>query len=175
MGRLGWQYRNFHYGNMLTQQAIQIRAAHARDYGLIAEHFYQMWLDNHVPVSAIAPNWRETVLEFIDRAQRELNYQAFVAEVDHQVVGSASCQKFAGLYPQILVPTYRCDGYLWGVYVHPAYRRQGIATQLTQHAIDYLKAIGCKQALLNASPWGQPVYTQLGFTAGNVMRLELRS
>nr|WP_242045148.1 GNAT family N-acetyltransferase [Anabaena catenula] len=26
----------------------------------------------------------------------------------------------------------RCDGYIWGAYVQPAYRRQGIATQLTK-------------------------------------------
>ncbi|HEY9626255.1 MAG TPA: GNAT family N-acetyltransferase [Coleofasciculaceae cyanobacterium] len=68
-------------------------------------------------------------------------------------------------------PFQNCPDYC---YVEPAYRHQGIATQLTQRANAHLKAIGCTHAVLNASPSGQPLYAQLGFTAGNLMRLDLR-
>lgn len=159
---------------MPIQQAVQVRAATLQEDALIAEHFYQMWLDNHVAPDAIIAHWQETVLQFTQQARRELDYQAFVAQSADRLVGSVGCQRFAGLYPQILTASERCDGYIWGVYVEPTFRRQGIATQLTKHAIAHLKAIGCTHAVLNASPFGKPLYTQLGFTEGNVMRLDLR-
>ncbi|MBI4780887.1 MAG: GNAT family N-acetyltransferase [Oscillatoriophycideae cyanobacterium NC_groundwater_1537_Pr4_S-0.65um_50_18] len=159
---------------MPTQQAIQIRAATLPEDVLIAEHFYQMWLDNDVSPEAMVSHWQEIVLQFIKQARQELGYQAFVAQVNDRPVGSVGCQRFAGLYPNLMATTERCDGYIWGVYVEPAYRHQGIATQLTKRANAYLKAIGCTHAVLNASPSGQPLYAQLGFTAGNLMRLDLR-
>ncbi|MEB3339100.1 MAG: GNAT family N-acetyltransferase [Leptolyngbyaceae bacterium] len=159
---------------MPIPETIQIRVATPQEDALIAEHFYQMWLDNQVPKAAIAPNWLALTLEFIDQARRTLDYQAFIAEGEGGILGSAGCQRFAGPYPNVMQPTYRCDGYIWGVYVEPAYRRQGIATQLTAHAIAHLKAIGCTHAVLNASPSGKPVYELLGFVESNLMRLDLR-
>lgn len=158
---------------MLTQQRFQIRAATPAEDTLIANHFYQMWLDNQIAAAAISGDWLEVTLEFIDQACQTLSYQAFVAEVEGTVVGSAGCQRFAGLYPNVMKATERCDGYIWGVYVEPPFRGQGIATQLTQQTLVYLKAIGCTHAVLNASPSGQSVYSRLGFIDSNAMRLAL--
>ena len=158
---------------MQTQQKFQIRAATPQEDTLIAQHFYQMYLDNQILESAIVPDWVDITLEFIQQARETLNYQAFVAEVEGCIVGSAGCQKFAGLYPNVMQATARCDGYIWGVYVEPAYRNQGIATQLIEQTMSYLKAIGCTRAVLNASPSGKPVYSRLGFMDANLMRLAL--
>ncbi|NCJ06321.1 GNAT family N-acetyltransferase [Synechococcales cyanobacterium C] len=132
-----------------------IQVATSEQDRLIAQHFYQMWRDNQIPDDAIAPDWETQVLDFIIEARATLAYQAFVAQVADQVVGSVGCQRFAGLYPNVFRSDYRCDGYIWGVYVVPAYRRQGIASALTQTAADYLISLGCTQAMLNASPSGQ--------------------
>jgi predicted GNAT family acetyltransferase len=80
---------------------------------------------------------------------------------------------FAGLYPDIIANRSRKYGYIWGVYVEPSYRKQGIATKLTAKTIEYLKAIGCTRTMLNASPSGKPVYFNLGFSESNEMRLDL--
>jgi len=152
---------------------ITLRGATAADDALIATHFYQMWRDNDVPAEAIVSHWKAEVQQYLDEARRSLGYQVFVAEVNNQVVGSVGCQRFAGLYPNILEAAYRQDGYIWGVYVEPDFRRQGIATQLTDQAITYLRSIGCTHAVLNASPTGRPVYSRLGFVDGNVMRRSL--
>jgi ribosomal protein S18 acetylase RimI-like enzyme len=159
------------------QSTITIRSATPADDALIAAHFYQMWRDNDVPAEAIATNWQVKIQQYLDYARRSLGYQAFVAEVNDlgkgRIVGSAGCQRFAGLYPNILKASYRQDGYIWGVYVEPAFRRRGIATQLTDQAITYLRSMGCTHAVLNASPSGRPVYRSLGFADNNVMRRAL--
>lgn len=152
---------------------IHIRASELEEDLIIANHFRQMWLDLDVPESAIRSDWLNQTTQFLSSARRSLNYAAFVAEVDQRIVGSASCQTFAGLYPNILTAAHRQYGYIWGVYVEPDYRRKGIAKQLTQATVNYLKSIGCTHAILNASPMGKPVYEQLGFQAGNTMQLSL--
>ncbi len=158
---------------MQTAKNIFIREANVEEEILIAEHFYKMWLDIGIPKEAIEDNWQDIILQFIENARQNLSYQAFVAEVDGIIVGSASCQLYAGLYPNAIKLNYRKLGYIWGVYVEPKYRRRGIAKQLTKIAIDYLKNIGCTRVILNASPAGKPVYTSLNFIESNAMHLDL--
>ena len=158
---------------MQTELNITIREASQNEDSLIARHFYQMWMDNDVPDESIRSDWLETTLQFINNARQDLFYQAFIAEVDGVAIGSASCQIFAGLYPQVLAENYRKYGYIWGVYVELAYRRSGIAKQLTNMAIAYLKSLGCTRVILHASPSGRQVYTSLSFFESNEMRLDL--
>ncbi|MCU0567691.1 MAG: GNAT family N-acetyltransferase [Oculatellaceae cyanobacterium Prado106] len=150
-----------------------IRPATPQDDRILAQHFYQLWRDNDVPETSLHPHWQANTLEFIAQARQTLHYQAFIAEVDQQIVGSAGCQLFSGLYPIALAPTHRHYGYIWGVYVEPTNRRQGLAQQLTTTTLDYLKSLGCTRAILHASPSGQPLYEKLGFTPSNDMRLDL--
>ncbi|MGF1588468.1 MAG: GNAT family N-acetyltransferase [Pleurocapsa sp.] len=136
---------------------------------VIAEHFYQLWLDNNVSANLIRDDWLDVTLKFIQQARQELKFQAFVAQVEDKIVGSLSCQLFAGLYPSIRRD--RNYGYIWNVYVQPDYRRQGIAKELTKTAINYLKTLNCTKAVLHASPSGKPVYENIGFIASNEMML----
>jgi ribosomal protein S18 acetylase RimI-like enzyme len=140
---------------------------------IIAHHFHQLWLDNDVKAELILDDWLEVTLKFIQNARQELKFQAFIAQVEAEIVGSVSCQLFGGLYPSPFKPEHRHYGYIWNVYVQPDYRRQGIATQLTKTAIAHLKSLNCTKAVLNASPLGKSVYEQLGFVAGNEMTLNL--
>ncbi|NEP11400.1 MAG: GNAT family N-acetyltransferase [Symploca sp. SIO2C1] len=158
---------------ILTPENLNFREATPQEDSIIAEHFYQMWRDNNVPADSIKSNWLELELQFINEARQELCYKAFVAEVDNLVVGSASCQLFRGLYPNILVKEHRKYGYIWNVYVETPYRNQGLAKKLTLLACDYLKLLGCTRVILHASPLGKPVYDRLGFQQSNEMRLDL--
>ncbi len=158
---------------MVGERDIKIREASKHEDFLIARHFYQLWRDNDVPPQSIQDDWLEITLQFIERARQELGYKAFLAEIDGEVVGSAGCQLFAGLYPHALADEYRKYGYIWGVYVEPPFRGQGIAKRLTAMTVDYLKSLGCTQAILHASPLGKPVYSSLGFSQSNEMRLNL--
>ncbi|MEB3218423.1 MAG: GNAT family N-acetyltransferase [Nostocales cyanobacterium 94392] len=152
---------------------LNIRETISKEDLIIAEHFCKLWLDIGVPENFIQSNYRNLTLEFIKEARQNLFYKGFVVEVDNLVVGSASCQLFTGLYPNVLKEGYRKYGYIWGVYVEPSYRRKGIAKQLTNAPVEYLKTIGCTKAILNASPAGKSVYESLGFSLTNAMELDL--
>lgn len=138
---------------------------------IIAEHFYQLWLDNNVSEDSIYDDWLDITLKFIQHARQELKFQAFIAQVGTEIIGSVSCHLFAGLYPD--VRRDRNYGYIWNVYVKSDYRHQGIGTKLTNTAIDYLKSINCNKAVLHASPFGKPVYENIGFISSNEMALDL--
>ena len=155
-----------------NQDLIITTTSEAED-SILAQHFYQLWLDNKVTPDSIEDDWLEMTLNFIAKARQELSFQAFVAKIDNKIIASVSCQLFAGLYPSIFKPNIRQYGYIWNVFVESAYRRQGIGTKLTQTAIDYLQSLGCTHAILHASHHGKPVYENLGFVPKNEMILDL--
>jgi len=158
-----------------------LRSATPEDDRTIAAHFRQMWLDLDYPPAAIHADWQPRILDYIVRARQDLAFAAFMATDaaapdrpnGDRPIGSVSCQRFAGLYPDILQPEYRHYGYIWGVFVEASWRRRGIGKALTQRAIDRLREIGCTRAVLNASPLGVDLYRQLGFVPGNDMFLDL--
>ena len=155
----------------MSVSKVIIKPAIAELDCIIAEHFYQLWLDNNVAQDLICDDWLEITLKFIHHARQELKFQAFIAQVETEIIGSVSCHLFAGLYPNI-----RCDrnyGYIWNVYVKTDFRRQGIATDLTNTALDYLKSLNCNKAVLHASPFGKSVYENTGFIPNNEMILDL--
>lgn len=158
---------------MEAEKQIIIRETTVREDSIIAKHFQQMWLDIGVPEELIHSDWENNTVSFIEQARQNLSYQGFVALVNDVIVGSASCQLFAGLYPNALKTDYRNYGYIWGVYVEKPYRRQGIARKLTRKTVEYLQKIGCTRAVLNASPEGKSVYEGLGFINSNAMHLDL--
>jgi ribosomal protein S18 acetylase RimI-like enzyme len=132
-----------------------------------------MWLDNAVPAEHIEPEYRERVQQFVAAGRASDALRFFIAERDGRCVGAAACQLFAGLYPAILRRTLRCYGYIWGVYVAPDERRQGLGRALTEACVQALRAQGCTHALLHAAPPGRGIYERLGFQGTNELRLVL--
>ena len=158
---------------MVTTSAATFRSATPEEDGVIAEHSYRMWRDLGMTDTVILPQWPTLCTEFIAQARQHLHYQAFVAEVAGAIVGSAGGQRFDGLYPWVFSYSDRQYGYIWGVYVEPEYRQKGIATRLTQLAVEHLQGIGCTKVALNAAPKARPLYQRLGFSDSNLMDLDL--
>lgn len=150
-----------------------IRPAVPDDHDCLATFFYKMWEDNGMTGHHFRDDWKATTLAFMADAERISEARAFVADEGGRLVGGAQCLVSRKLYPQALRPDIRKDGYIWGVYVEPGFRRQGLATRLTSACTDYLKTIGCTRMILHASPTGKPVYAALGFQETNEMRLEI--
>jgi len=78
---------------------------------------------------------------------------AFVAELDGSAVATTVAFRFDSI------------GWIAMVLVDPQVRRQGIATRLMEHALEYLEQQGVKTARLDATPAGRRVYQKLGFVA----------
>jgi GNAT superfamily N-acetyltransferase len=150
-----------------------IREGEAADVDLLADAFRQMWLDNAVPAEHIEPDYRERVQEFVAEGRASGALRFFIAERAGRCVGAAACQLFAGLYPAILRRELRCYGYVWGVFVAPDERRQGLGQALTETCVQALRAQGCTHALLHAAPPGRGIYERLGFQGTNELRLVL--
>lgn len=157
----------------MKQGNVNIKTANSKDDSIVARHFYQMWLDLGFKESDIDCNWQEKTLKYIEGARQSLEYKAFIAETEGEIVGSVSCQLFAGLYPLVFNEKLRRYGYIWGVYVEKPYRNRGIGKKLTNKAIDYLKSIDCTRVALHASPQGKPIYESLNFIVSNQMHLEI--
>jgi GNAT superfamily N-acetyltransferase len=156
----------------MTTVAV-IRPATPDDDVTIATHFAAMWADNNVGAQQMRGDWMPRTLAFIAAARHDRGFGAVVAEAAGRPVGSAAAQLFGGLYPDVLAADYRLYGYVWGVYVAPAWRRRKLGEALTCGCIDHLRALGCLRVILHATPFGRPVYERLGFAASNEMRLDL--
>ena len=63
---------------MSVSQAIIQEATPEMDK-IIAEHFYQLWLDNNVAADLIDDDWLDMTLKFIQQARQEAKFQAFIA------------------------------------------------------------------------------------------------
>jgi len=150
-----------------------IREGADADVELLADAFRQMWLDNAVPADNIEPDYRERVQQFVVAGRELAALRFFVAEREGRCVGAACCQLFVGLYPAILRRDVRCYGYIWGVYVTPDQRQQGLGRALTETCVQALRAQGCSHAVLHAAPPGRGIYERLGFQGTNEMRLPL--
>jgi GNAT superfamily N-acetyltransferase len=157
-----------------TPPVVLVRPARSTEYDLIANHFLRMWTDIGIPAEALEPDGHRRVLAFMAEAREQLAFAAFVAETAGALVASASCQLYRPPYPDVLTPGFRRDGYIWGVFVEPLWRKRGLGRRLTDATIAHLRGLGCGRAILNASAKGRPLYECMGFQPSNEMRLDLR-
>lgn len=154
-------------------QESVIRLGTPDDDEFVANAFEQMWLAIGVAQDALVADTHQRARDFVAAARRKFAFRSFIAEVDGRPIGSAACQEFAGLYPNVLTAGQRRYGYIWGVYVDAVHRRGGVGERLTTACIESLRDDGFSHALLHAAPMGRAIYERLGFAPSNEMRLEL--
>ena len=98
-----------------------------------------------------AAGWFQTEKDW-HRLMRLQPGGCFAACIDGRVVGTTT------------TTAYSTDlAWIGMVLVDPAYRRRGIALNLMQTALDYLRQLGVKTIKLDATPAGRPVYEKMGF------------
>ncbi len=62
-------------------------------------------------------------------------------------------------------------GYLFNVYTEPTFRRRGLASRLTDAALDLARGLGIEIMELHASLEAEPMYQRMGFLPTSEMRL----
>ena len=83
----------------------------------------------------------------------------FVAEADGELAGTVGV---------VILGSF---AYIGSMAVAPALQRRGIARALMQHVLAWIDARGCAAALLDASEFGAPLYSSLGFVPAGQVRV----
>jgi len=151
------------------QSTIAFRTAQVEDLPAAASFWIAMYEEAGIlRESDFTPDWRARFVEYFSQRIAGGEAQYFIAYQHARIVGTAGAMLADG-YPAI-VHGLRF-GYIFGVYVRPAYRGCGLATSLTREAIAFLKSKNCRRIRLHASAAGRPIYERLGFVPTNEMQL----
>lgn len=144
---------------------IYLRAADALDVCALAELRAAALTElGLVPPGDVTAFARRAAPEFtaLLRAGR---LAAWVACDDARVVAMC-CAVF---YDRLPYPEGSRHAELCGVYVAPAYRRRGFASELVREVVAAAEAGGARKTYLRPTPQGKPLYARLGFVETELM------
>ncbi|MBW9115615.1 GNAT family N-acetyltransferase [Rhizobium cauense] len=139
----------------------------------IVVHYLAIWSSYGTPPEHLQEDAMEITRGFIERGRRDRQLASFIAFDGEVAAGSVSCHYHLTPYPAVLKPKYALNGYIWSVYVDPAYRRTGVSAKLVEMAIEHLREVGCTSVVLHSSEAGENLYRKLGFELAREMRLKL--
>ena len=100
-------------------------------------------------------------------------FVAFIAEKDCQIIATSG-MVFSQHPPSPRNPEGR-GAYIMNMYTLPAFRSQGIATNLLQRLIALARERRCTRITLHGLPAARSIYSKAGFVSGkSEMKLDLR-
>jgi GNAT superfamily N-acetyltransferase len=145
-----------------------IRVARDEDLAQIASFWVAMFEEAGKHREAeFRSDWKERFVEYFAPRIESGDSRYFVAEEECRLIGSAGALLTEG-YPAEIHGLR--NGYIFGVYVLPAYRSRGIARALTQAAVEFLEDKHPWAIRLHASAAGRPIYERMGFKPTNEMQ-----
>jgi len=150
---------------------VLVREARRSEYPLVARLWRAMRDELNATPAGLRPDWIARFADYHVRRAAAGESQLFVAEIDKLVVGTSTGLLLDG-YPIVLFER-PATGYIYGVYVLPGYRRRGIARELTNACVEWLRSAGCAVIRLRTSTQGRQLYESLGFVAGEEMELRI--
>lgn len=103
----------------------------------------------------------QTCATFLRQGLREQRWTYWVAEQDRQIVSHIYIQRV----PKVPKPNKLDDalGYVTNVYTRPAYRGQGIGTQLMTHVLQWLREHNLESLIVWPSETSAGFYERAGF------------
>jgi ribosomal protein S18 acetylase RimI-like enzyme len=150
---------------------MEYRLATPEDDDLVVAHYLAIWESYGTDPLHVRDDAKTIVRTFLKDGRQKRQLATFIAFDGEFPAGSVSCQLHLMPYPAVLKPERMSQGYIWSVWVDPAYRKRGISTELVTMAVDHLQEVGCTGVVLHASDAGQGVYRALGFEMAHEMRL----
>jgi ribosomal protein S18 acetylase RimI-like enzyme len=155
--------------NDRTSPMLTVRAGTTAELQTFADFWLAMFEEAEIlRDDDMVPDWRSRFCGYLARRMDDGEAAFFVALDGATIVGTAGAILTDG-YPYFIHGIKR--GYIFGVRVAPSHRRRGIARDLTEAAIGFLRESGCEKIRLHASPFGRRIYERLGFRATNEMEL----
>lgn len=119
---------------------------------------------------ATHPDWCSRYIDFYARQIAQDRAALFLAEEDARAIGVTAVYLLRNHRSEIF--GYQ-SAYISNVWVAPACRRRGVASKLTQMAVEWAKGKGCEVVRLRSSDMGRPVYASLGFVTTDEMEMRL--
>ncbi|HLI96712.1 MAG TPA: GNAT family N-acetyltransferase [Candidatus Baltobacteraceae bacterium] len=153
-----------------VRSAIECRAAGADEYPAAAQLRADMALEMGSDFDGAAADWRTKFAAYFGGKQAVGGAQLFLAYDGEAPIGCAIIS-ILDHYRRYVFGTE--VGFINAVYVHPDYRRRGVANRLMRLAIAWARERGCRSVRLRSSDEGRFLYEQLGFREGREMELDL--
>jgi ribosomal protein S18 acetylase RimI-like enzyme len=133
------------------------------DDALLVENYGLHWVEMGISAAEVRGDWRAEAHHFLVDAREKSGLAGFCALVEGQPVGTACCHIVPRAYPAFRTADADRVGYVWGVYVRPEHRGQGIGGMLVSACMSHLRNRGCARALLHAGERSSGLYKRLGF------------
>jgi len=150
----------------------QIRRAELRDIETLIRFRQELFEANQksgIESKAIDGATRE----YLDAKMKKDQFVAWIAETESEAA-ACSAVSFYSLPPK----PWNLSGryaYVSSMFTKPEHRKRGLARQLLQAALEYIKAQGVQQVTLHASQWGESLYSSVGFQPTNEMRMTIKT
>lgn len=138
-----------------------------------AEQLLSLWDLLFAELDPVAASeWRESARDwFADHVDDSTSTRLPVIDVEGAVVAAAVGTVEIGV-PNPHCPR-GCAVRLANVITVPAHRRRGYATELIRDVIIWAEVVGADRIDLSATPGGQRIYEQVGFTLTSAPRMKL--
>jgi GNAT superfamily N-acetyltransferase len=147
-----------------------VREARAKDLEIILHHRRSMFRDMGEGTVEELDRMLEVARPWVARALADGSYRHWLAiDPAGRVAGGGGVL----LSPWPANPKDPCTerAVILNVYTELEFRRRGVARQVMQAILQWIKARGLRAANLHASDEGRRLYEALGFEATNEMRL----
>ena len=149
-----------------------IRVATVADTPHFVKHRERMFRDMGIPadfdaMAAAATTWLTTAIP-------DATYRGWVATTPDGAVVAGGGLIVIPWPPGPFSMDPRC-GFVFNVYTEPAHRKQGLGRRLMAAMHEWCRGEGIERVVLNASTFGQPMYTEMGYVvaAEPMMRIRL--
>jgi GNAT superfamily N-acetyltransferase len=146
---------------------ITIRTIQSSDIAAICAHRRTMFEEMGWDKAALDPAMESFAAWVAGRLAQDA-YFGFMAEAGGAIIGGIGLM-LLDWPPHPFHPASSQRGYILNVFVEPAWRRHGLATQLMQRADEEFRRRGINYIVLHASKQGRPVYERLGWLASSEM------
>jgi GNAT superfamily N-acetyltransferase len=153
-------------------EEISMRKATTGDLGIIMHHRRSMFVDmgHRDPTSLNA--MLATSEPLFRRGLENGSYQGWLAEASPGAVVAGGGIIILEFHSQPRDPRPR-RAWIVNMYTEHAFRRRGLAKRLMDAMIVWCREEKLSSVFLHASEEGRPLYSSLGFTPTNEMRLDL--
>jgi GNAT superfamily N-acetyltransferase len=149
---------------------FELRSATLADLENILRHRREMFLE-------MGGKYRESLAQFenasriyFESALRSGNYYGLLAEINNNQIVAGGGVLIAD-WPGSPLNFSPKRAWILNIFVEIPYRRKGLARTITEALIEWCRQNGFESVALHASEFGRELYTKLGFSSTNEMRL----